>query len=126
MPWIFCNPNPMYNLVEDCTVRAISIATNQDWHTTYLGIAMKGNDMCNMPSANSVWGAYLLSNGFKRHVIPNTCPSCYTVRNFCKDYPYGIYILATGTHVVACKDGDYFDTWDSGQEVPIYYWKKEE
>ena len=22
--------------------------------------------------------------------------------------------------------GDYFDTWDSGQEVPIYYWKKEE
>ena len=68
MSWIFCNPNPMYNLVEDCTVRAISIATNQDWHTTYLGIAMKGNDMCNMPSANSVWGAYLLSNGFKRHI----------------------------------------------------------
>ena len=49
MSWIFCNPNPMYNLVEDCTVRAISIAMNQDWHTTYLGIAMKGNDMCNMP-----------------------------------------------------------------------------
>lgn len=126
MSWIFCNPNPLYNLVEDCTVRAISIAMNQDWHKTYLGIAMKGNDMCNMPSANSVWGAYLLSNGFKRHVIPNTCPSCYTVRNFCYDYPNGIYILATGSHVVTCIDGNYYDTWDSGNEIPIYYWKKEE
>ena len=22
------------------------------------------------------------------------------------------------------KDGHYWDTWDSGQEIPIYYWEK--
>jgi hypothetical protein len=34
-------------------------------------------------------------------------------------------MLATGTHVVAVIDGNYYDTWDSGDEVPIALWKKE-
>ena len=40
------------------------------------------------------------------------------------DNPYGRYILATGEHVVAIENGDYYDTWDSGDEIPIYYWKE--
>ena len=58
-------------------------------------------------------------------IIPNTCPDCYTIADFCNDHPYGTYILATGTHVVAVIDGDYYDTWDSGNEIPIFYWQKE-
>jgi hypothetical protein len=27
---------------------------------------------------------------------------------------------------VAVSDGDYFDTWDSGDEVPVYYFEKDE
>ena len=57
--------------------------------------------------------------------MPNMCPPCYTVKDFCKDHPVGTYILATGSHVVTVVDGNYYDTWDSGTEVPIYYWKKE-
>ena len=63
--------------------------------------------------------------GYSRFVIPNTCPYCYTVKQFCKDHPYGKYLLALDGHVVAVIDGDYYDTWDSGNEVPIYFWKKE-
>lgn len=48
-----------------------------------------------------------------------------TVKDFCKENPIGTYILAISGHVVAVIDGDYFDTWDSGEEIPIYYWKKE-
>jgi len=81
--------------------------------------------MKDMPSANNVWGAYLRSIGYSQHVLPNTCPDCYTVIDFCNDYPTGKYILATGSHVVAVEDGNYFDSWDSGSETPIYYWKKE-
>lgn len=80
--------------------------------------------MCDMPSSNAVWGAYLRSNGFRVYAIPNYCPDCYTVEDFCADNPYGRYILATGEHVVAVEDGDYYDTWDSGDEIPIYYWKE--
>lgn len=98
---------------------------DKDWEDTYLEIVMKGYTMHDMPSSNNVWGAYLHEHGFKRYVIPNTCPSCYTVEQFCEDNPNLTGILATGTHVIAVQDGNYFDTWDSGNEVPIYYWRKE-
>lgn len=80
--------------------------------------------MYDMPSSNSVWGAYLKDKGYESFAIPNTCPDCYTIRDFCYDYPYGKYILAAGDHVVAIEYGDYYDTWDSGDVVPIYYWKE--
>ena len=41
-------------------------------------------------------------------------------------YPHGTYVLATNNHVVAVVDGNYYDTWDSGDETPIYVWRKEE
>lgn len=126
MAFIFYNPNPDKKLVGDCVIRAISIVMNQDWEKTYLDIALQGYTMKDMLSANHVWGAYLHNRGFKRYVIPDTCPDCYTVEDFCEDFPIGTYLLAIGTHVVAVQDGNYFDTWDSGNEVPMYYWQKEE
>lgn len=27
--------------------------------------------------------------------------------------------------VVAVVDGDYYDAWDSGNEIPLYYWRKD-
>lgn len=82
--------------------------------------------MKDMPSSNAIWGAYLHSKGFEREIIPNTCPDCYTVSDFCQDFPSGAYILGTGNHVVSVIDGDYYDTWDSGNETPIYFYHKQE
>ena len=120
------NPNPLKKQIGDCTVRAISKALNQDWETTYLGMVLEGYRLCDMPSANHVWGAYLKSRGFKRYVIPDTCPDCYTVREFCREHQDGVYILAINGHVVTVCDGMYYDTWDSGNETPIYFWKRED
>lgn len=98
---------------------------DEDWETVYVGVVLKGLEMYDMPSSNAVWGSYLYSRGFRRNIIPNTCPDCYSVKNFCEEHNSGIYLLATGTHVIAVEDGNYYDTWDSGDEVPIYYWRKE-
>lgn len=125
MSFVNYNPNPTRKLVGDCVIRAISKATGKSWEDVYLDIMVLGFNMHDMPSSNDVWGNYLINNGFRRYVIPDTCPYCYTVEQFCEDNPDLTGILATGTHVIAVSNGDYFDTWDSGNEVPIYYWRKE-
>lgn len=125
MGFIEYNANPAANYVDDCTIRAICTVTNTDWEYTYLGVCTQGFIMHNMPHANVVWGEYLYKHGFRKGSIPDTCPNCYTVRAFCADNPVGTFLLATGSHVIAVIDGDYYDTWDSGNEVPIYYWRKE-
>ena len=120
------NPNPAQNIVGDCVVRAIAKLMDTDWEKAYLGVVTQGYKMYDMPSSNSVWGAYLKEHGYKRHTLPDTCPDCYTVAEFCRDHPSGRFLLGTGSHVVTVVDGDYYDTWDSGDETPIYYWSKEE
>lgn len=119
------NPNPLNNYVGDCTVRAISKVTNQDWDATYMGLALKGYEMADMPSSNRVWDAYLRDKGFKRYSVPNECPECYTLKDFCREYPKGMYIVALPSHVVAVYDGDFFDSWNSENEVALFYYKKE-
>ena len=120
------NPNPVGLKVGDCVVRALSKALGQDWEQTYIDLCVEGCLRCDMPSANAVWGAYLRRKGFERDIVPNSCPDCYTVEDFCADYPNGTYILALDGHVVSVVDGQYFDTWQSGREVPIYYWHRKE
>lgn len=127
MSYINFNPNPDRKLVGDCVIRAISKAMNQSWDDTYIGLMLQGYSMHDMPSSNDVWGRYLFEHGFRRYIISDTCPDCYTVRQFCADNPQLTGILATGTHVIAVGEGgNYFDTWDSGNEIPIYYWRRED
>jgi hypothetical protein len=123
--WQFVNPNPAYNFVGDCVIRALSIALDSDWDTIFLGLAAYGFDIKDVPSGNAIWSAYLRDKGFKRYIIPNECPNCYTLKDFCKDHPNGIFVIGTGTHAVTVIDGDYYDSWDSGNVIPIYYFTKE-
>lgn len=123
--WKEYNPNPTGRRVGDCAIRAIAKALDTDWETAYALIAMNGYVMGDMPSSNSVWGSVLRQNGFYRHIIPNKCPDCYTVEDFCKDYPKGIYVLGLENHVVTIEDGNYYDSWPSGDKPVIYFWSKE-
>ena len=126
MAFKFFNPNPAGRFVGDCTIRAICKLTDQDWDSVYVATSLEGFIKKDMPSGNSTWGAYLKRLGYIRHIIPNTCPDCYSVRDFCLDHSIGRYLLALDQHVVTVVDGDYYDTWDSGNEIPIYYWAKGE
>ena len=126
MSYVNFNPNPTKKDVGDCVVRAFAIATDTDWDTAYLKLILRGYTMHDMPSSNAVWDAQLRAEGFKREVIPNTCPDCYTVNDFADTHPEGVYVLGTGTHAVAVVNGNYIDAWDSGNKVPLYYYYREE
>lgn len=120
--WVHFNPNPCQKVTSDCAIRAVSKVTNQDWDVTYIKLCALGFLNCDLPNSDAVWGAYLRDLGFRRGVLPD-CPNCVTVREFADDHPHGTFVLATGTHAVAVIDGDYFDVWDSGNEIPIYFWR---
>lgn len=124
--WVKFQNNPCGRNVGDCSVRAVSKALDIDWEQAYLLIVTAGFNMCDMPSSNAVWGAVLRMNGFYRENIPNTCPDCYTAADFCADHPKGIYVLGFGTHVATAVDGNIYDSWDSSNEIPQYYWHKGE
>lgn len=120
------NPNPYVARVGDCVIRAISKVLGQEWEKTYLDVCIYGLLLGNMPSGNNVWSTYLYNKGFRRKLIPDTCSDCYTVRKFAEEHPKGSYVLSIDGHVVAVVDGNYYDTWDSGNEMPVYYWEKKE
>lgn len=122
--YIKANPNPNGIYVEDCVVRAIAIATNRSWDDIYFHICLQGFIMKNMPSVNRVWGNYLRSLGFEQFLLPTHCPDCYTVRDFANEFPYGVYIVATGSHLIAVINGDWLDAWDSGDELLVEVWER--
>lgn len=122
--WIFANPNPCRSEEPDCVVRAIAIATGKTWDEVHLDLCRLSNEKCTMPSVNWLWELYLKKIGFEKFLLPETCPTCVTVREFCKKYPDGTYVIGTGTHAVAVIDGNHYDAWDSGDEIPTYFFRK--
>ena len=122
----YFNPNPTGRNVSDCTVRAICKATGKDWDSVDWGLCIEGNLAAEMPSSTAVWGAYLKKQGFRREIVKDDCPACYTVADFAKEHQTGVFILALSGHVVCVEDGQLFDSWDSSGETPIYYWTRED
>ena len=124
--WIYANPNPCRQEEPDCVVRAIAIATDQTWDDVHWDLCVMSHALCTMPSVNWLWGQYLTKCGFKKSSLPTSCPECTNVRDFTRRFPKGTYVLGTGTHAVAVQDGNHIDSWDSGDEVITFFYKKEE
>lgn len=119
--YIHYNENPCGINTGDCVIRAISIVTGQTWQKVYAGLCLQGYLNCAWGNFNSVWADYLRYLGFRRHTIGTR----QTVAEFAADHPHGRYVLGTGSHAVALIDGNIIDSWDSSQEIPLYYFVKE-
>lgn len=94
------------------------------WEEVAIDLCMMQVELYDMQNSDYVWGEYLRLNGFKKGILPYPCPNCVTVKDFCKRYPIGTFVVATGNHVVAVIDGNYYDTSDTGDEVLLYFWER--
>lgn len=101
--WIYANPNPCRQEEPDCVVRAISLATGRSWDDVHWDLCMLSHINCTMPSTNWLWEAYLKQHRFEKFLLPASCPSCTTVKEFCKQYHKGTYVIGTGSHAVCVK-----------------------
>lgn len=132
--YINYNDNPFGLFVGDCVIRALSTALGYNWFMVHDELCFLSRKMADMPSSNRVWKKYLEDLGFREIHIDNTCPDCMSVEKFTRLHPRGRYILSTceyskanenifvvGNHVIAVIDGNYYDTGDSGADVPLSY-----
>jgi hypothetical protein len=119
------NNNPLgRNKVGDCSVRAVSKALGVSWDDAHDMLADMSKNMGTIMNDNDVISAVLRMHGFYKENLPCTDRDCYTVREFANENPRGTYVVGTGSHVVAIINGDYYDSWPSGDESVIYFWVK--
>ena len=125
MAWIKWNPHPSKRQIGDCVIRALCKALDQPWEKIYIDLMVEGFSRHNLPNADAIWGKYLIKNGFERKLIPDDEFEEYTVEDFARDNPNGIFVVSMpGSHVVTIVDSDIYDTWDSRFEIPTYYFCK--
>lgn len=121
--WMRCNVNPGHKYVPDCVIRAVAVALHLPWLQVSDEIYDLARSEYSVTCDDDVWGKYLYEKGFRPFMLPESCPECVTVAAFTKMFPKGTYIIGTGHHAVAVIDGDYYDNWDCGGEVPSFFWR---
>lgn len=118
----YFNPNPVGNRTRDCIIRAMAAALDITWDDAFDLVAERAKQMGQTMDENAVYGSILRQYGFYRATVPNSCPDCYTAADFCRDHPHGIYVLGFTGHVAAVIEGQVWDSFDSSNEIPCYYW----
>lgn len=132
--WIRYNANPIGKQTNDCVIRAISTVMDMDWRVVHDALCFLSGDLYTVPSDNECWSTYLEDLGFYRYDYPHSCPEdCITVAEFADTHRRGRYLLntceyevasnhhiiATGSHLIALINGDWYDTFNSGREILV-------
>lgn len=121
------NLNPRGIKTGDCVVRAIAYATQQSWDDVYKGLVEIGLKMKRMPNEKQVYEKYLDSLGWKKQKQPRKHNGFkYTIDEFIKAAPKGIYIIKVALHLTVVVDGDIVDIWNCGRKSVGNYWIKGE
>ena len=118
------NPNPNNNQVGDCVVRALCKATGKTWDSIYKELAQLGFTLKTMPNDYQAWHECLRQHGFERQGVSiKKGDSRPKVRELAQQLGQGVYVMRVSGHLVTAKDGQYFDSFDSGNKAVYSYWK---
>lgn len=110
----------------DCTVRALAIATGADYDVAYDTLKEAGRK-CSRGFHFRKWAAKHSFNGFAFEWMPFPAVKGQRRMNpatFCKQFAEGRYIVKTAKHVFAIIDGVVHDSWEQRADRCIYgCWK---
>lgn len=126
--WHEYNPNPKKKNVGDCSLRAYCAAFGWTWEEAFEKSSEIAKDEAIMMDTHKTCEkvmegeGYVLDEEFKKSKRKDL-----TVNEFALTHPYGTYFLNTHGHLLCVKDGEYWDSWDSGKKkVRRIYVKKNE
>lgn len=123
--WHEYNPNPKDLNIGDCTLRAYCAAFGISWEAAFdiaTVIAKENSSMIEYVSKEVLtdhFHCYLDDEYNKKKVKPK---DRIDVNTFAMTHPYGTYILGVRKHMVTVKDGEYWDSWDSGSKKVDTVW----
>lgn len=114
----YYNANSRGNFVNDCVIRAISVAENASWGDTY-------DDLSRIAKKNGI----LLDDvnfvdpllDYRYRKVPLLCDM--TVEDFIVSHPTGIYLITMTGHITVVKDGVVYDTFDCRDRIIKDVWK---
>ena len=126
--WHEYNPNHKKKNIGDCSLRAYCAAFGWTWEEAFEksseiakneALMMDTHKTCEKVMESE---GYVIDEEFKKSKRKDL-----TVNEFALTHPYGTYFLNTHGHLLCVKDGEYWDSWDSGKKkVRRIYIKKNE
>lgn len=114
------------DMARDCVIRAIAIATEQDYKKVMTDLCRIAVEQCNMPNNRNVYEEYLLNElGWVKHKpYKNSKGKTVEVREFPAEEGKN-YIIHTTSHLTAIKDRVVRDTWWCGEYRANSYYTKD-
>lgn len=106
----YYNANPCGRHVNDCTVRAVSLASNCSWDEAYQRLSYFARVQCIMPDDVKYIDGYLDKNFESIYVCKKNRE--ITVGDFVENSPYGTYLITMNGHITCAIDGVIYDTFD--------------
>lgn len=115
--WHKYQPNPDKRNVGDCSLRAYCAAFNMTWTDAFDEASRVARDNSYMMDTHKTCEivmknhGYVLDQEFKKSKRKDL-----TVNEFAMTHPYGTFLLNTHGHLLCVKNGEYWDSWDSGDK----------
>ena len=113
----YYNANPRGRHVNDCTIRAISLATGRSWDETY-------TDLSKFAQAQAIMlddVIYIDDFLKRRYNIVCDCEGLnITVGDFIKEHSDGTYLITMAGHITCSINGVIYDTFDPSSR---YVWE---
>lgn len=116
MSYKFYNANARGKFVNDCTIRAISLAEGKTWDETYdeLSDIAQHNGII-LDDVNFI--DPLLDSRYER-----MCFKEKYVGDFAEEHPVGTYLITMKGHITCCINGVIYDTFDCRDRVMWCAW----
>lgn len=112
----FHNNNSLGLFTNDCTIRAISTATNNTWDDTYEHLSNSARIRGKMMDDKSFIIEYLDDRYNRIYDLP------LTVGETAGKYADNVLLITMGNHIVCSKFGVVYDSFDCRDRKAEYCW----
>lgn len=112
----FYNANAKNLFVDDCTIRAISLAEDMTWNQTYEKLSRLARKRGMMMDSAKFIEDYL-DDHYERVKTHSE-----SVGQFVEEHPVGVYLITMPNHISIAIDGYLYDTFDCSDKILRNSW----